>query len=310
MRHVAYHGTPITGRIEGEPPRSRAALRTLGGNQHDFCVSFYRPEDVEWVDENSREWFGDNGIFSMWEEARKAAEKAGVRFEGVSYSQETFDAYLAWCRRWCLEASGRCKWVVIPDPIGTGTQDLDHMLRQWPSDLKTFGVPVYHLDDPDEGESLDRAIMLLETYGRMCVGAVGSCRVIRSPEFCRRMDDLFNRIVKHFGRVPPIHFFRGLQLLKPECDWPILTADSTDVARNHKRLKTVSPLEKSRRKIKSVEGEVSALLETMIVGDVRPSDHYAWAIRQKVLRWDHMAQARSLAWPPARLLTQEDLFAA
>lgn len=257
MRRAAYHGTPIT-------PQS--SLVTLGGHEHDFCVSFFRPDQVSWVDENSRSWFGDNGVFSFW----MAALKAGGE---VILAADYLAAYYDWCRRWCLEGSGRCEWVVIPDPIGTGTQELDALLREWPSELAEFGVPVYHLDEP-----IDRAIRLLDRYGRLCVGATGEYRQILSPDFCSRMDELFDAILSFFGHIPPIHFFRGLQLLKPECDWQITSADSTDVARNHHLLR-------------------------------RFGDLYLWMLANKVKRWDALAAGRSCVWPPDRL-RQIDMFAA
>ena len=92
------------------------------------------------------------------------------------------------------------------------------------------------------------------------------------------MDELFDAIHAAFGQIPPIHFFRGLQLLKPGCDWPITSADSTDIARNHNRRKVLGP-------------------------------HYLWAVQQAAGRWDAMAASRSLQWPPERL-SQQQLFGA
>lgn len=246
---IAYHGSPIT---------PRAVLEAMG--ERDYCVSFYRPDDVDWIDARGRSWFGDNGVFSFW----MAAMKSGGE---VVMTRDYLDRYYAWCRRWCLEGSGRCKWVVIPDPIGTGTQELEALLREWPSELADYGVPVWHLDEP-----IDRALSLLERYGRLCIGATGEYRVILSPAFCARMDEFFNAMLAHFGAILPVHMFRGLQLLKPEYDWPISSADSTDRARDHNRLKALG-------------------------------DRYLWAVGQTTDRWDRMAANRSLAWPPARLDT-------
>ena len=245
LARAAYHGTPIT------PNR---VLQHLGAR--DYCVSYYRPDQVEWVNANARSWFADNGIFSAWQ-------------KGVEFSDAYWQAYYDFCRRWCLD--GRCSWAVIPDPIGTGTQELDYFIREWPSDLRDHGVPVYHLDEP-----IHRAVALLERFGRLCVGATGEYRVILSPAFCKRMDELFNAIHAGFGFIPPIHFFRGLQLLKPEYDWPITSADSTDVARNHNLLK-------------------------------RFNENYLWGVKQKADRWDRFAQLEKTAWPPARI-SQRSLF--
>lgn len=256
MPATAFHGTPIT---------PWPVIEEMG--ERAYCVSFYRPDQVEWVDANADEWFGDCGTYSFWE----AAKKAGSQPDTV-FTREYLTAYYAWCRRWCLEGSGRCRWVVIPDPIGTGTQELDALLNEWPSELSDFGDPVYHLDEP-----IERALMLLHRYGRLCIGATGDYAAIPSPEFCERMDELFNAIFAAFGLIPPIHMFRGLQLLKPEFDWPITSADSTDRARNHNRLKKFG-------------------------------DRYLWAVRQSTNRWDALAATRSQTWPPSRLIRQPSLF--
>lgn len=247
LRQAAYHGTPIT---------PNKVLAHLGAR--DYCVSYYRPDQVEWIDANARSWFADNGIFSAWQ-------------KGVEFSDAYWQAYYDFCRRWCLD--GRCSWAVIPDPIGTGTQELDYFIREWPSDLRDHGVPVYHLDEP-----IHRAVALLERFGRLCVGATGEYRVILSEPFCERMDELFDAIHAAFGHIPPIHFFRGLQLLKPDYDWPITSADSTDVARNHNLLK-------------------------------RLDENYLWGVKQKADRWDRFAQLEKRPWPPARL-SQKSLFGA
>lgn len=251
---AAFHGCPIT-------PRS--VLEAIG--ERDYCVSHFRDDDLDWIEAHSRSYIYDNGVYSFW----IAALKSGGE---VVMTREYLDGYYDRCRQICLEGSGRCKWVVIPDPIGTGTQELDALLREWPSELADYGVPVWHMDEP-----VERAIMLLDRYGRICIGAAGEYRIILSDAFRARMDELFNAMVGFFGQVQPTHMFRGLQLLKPECDWPIFSADSTDRARNHNRLKPLG-------------------------------DRYLWAVQQSTDRWDRMAASRDLTWPPERLTPHPDLF--
>lgn len=250
LARAAYHGTPIT-------PNSTIDL--IGGNSRSFCVSFYTPYQDKWCDENSLRWFADNGMFSLWQQALKRGDNF------ASMTDDYIERYIDWCRRWCLEGSGRCEWAVIPDPIGTSTQELDAMLRIWPSELRGFGVPVYHLDEP-----IDRVLKLLDQYGRVCMGATAEYARIMSPEFAGRMDEVYGAIDGYFGQVMPTHFFRGLQLFKPECDWPIISADSADRARNHNRLKHLG-------------------------------DDYHWAFIQSVNRWDDMERSRNLSWPPERM---------
>lgn len=283
---TAYHGTPFT-------PR-RVLNEALEKNAHCFLVNHFTPTDDQWCDENSKEWVGDNGVFPLWQAAKRKALMAGERFEGVVYTQERYDAYVSWCRRWCLEGSGRCKWVAIPDPIGTSTQELDAFLRMWPADLKDYGVPVYHLDEP-----IDRAVMLLRNFGRLCVGATGEYEIIPSAAFRERMDDLFCAIWGAFGRIPPIHMFRGLQLLKPEFDWQITSADSTNEARNHNQLKW----RKNPIRLGRFLPPEAPLFDDLPAyrGERVSDDEYLWKVRQRFLGWDRMASARKPSWPPQRI---------
>jgi hypothetical protein len=274
----AIHGTPIT---------PRAVLEHLGAR--NYLVNHFTPHDAEWVDENASFWVGDNGVFPLWQAAKKTALASGERFDGVNYTQERYDSFVAWCRRWCLEGSGRCKWVAIPDPIGTSTQELDAFLRMWPADLKDFGVPVYHLDEP-----IDRAIMLLRNFGRMCIGAVGDYEVIPSPAFCARMDELFDAIQDAFGYIPDCHMFRGLQLLKPEFLWPVKSADSTDVGRNHNQLKW----RRNPKRLKNYNPTESTLFDGLpsFRGERVSHEDYLFKVTQMANRWDAMGRARTQTW--------------
>lgn len=277
----AIHGTPITG---------RAILKHLGAR--NYLVNHFTPGDADWVDQNAKAWVGDNGVFPMWMAALKDAARKGERFDGVVYTQERFWDYVAWCRRYCLEGTGRCKWVAIPDPIGTSSQELDALLREWPDDLKDYGVPVYHLDEP-----IERAIMLLRNFGRMCIGATGEYMVIPSEAFCQRMDELFDAIWETFnGIIPDVHMFRGLQLLKPEFLWPIKSADSTDVARNHNQLKW----KKNPKRLKHFKPEELSLFADLPAfrGERVSQEEYLFKVTQMANRWDRMGQNRPNTWTP------------
>lgn len=276
----ALHGTPITG---------RPILEHLGAR--NYLVNHFTPQDDEWVDENAIAWAGDNGVFPMWQGAMKEALERGERFDGVVYTQERYQSFITWGRRWCLEGSGRCKWLAIPDPIGTSTQELDAFLSMWPPELKDFGVPVYHLDDP-----IDRAIMLLRNFGRMCIGATGEYKVIPSETFCQRMDELFDAIWEAFGYIPDIHMFRGLQLLKPEFIWPIKSADSTDVARNHNLLKW----RKNPKRLKHFSPDELSLFPDLPAfrGERVSREEYLFKVTEMANRWDRFGEARTQVWTP------------
>jgi hypothetical protein len=260
MAAVALHGTPITSAND-------VVLKTLGAR--DYLVSYHRPDQVAWVDENARTWAGDCGTFSFWREGLRG----GKTGEEV-FTPEFIAGYAAWCRRWCLGGSGRCKWVVIPDPIGAGTQLLDAFIRDWPADLMPFGVPVFHTDEP-----VGRLLRLIEQHGRVAIGAVGEHEVIGSDPFSARMDELWDAIVATFGETPWVHMFRSLQLLLPKWRWPFASHDSSDLGRNHHRLKAYG-------------------------------EHRLWAVKQKADRWDRLALERPTIWTPTHLRQSPTLFAA
>lgn len=273
----AYHGTPITS-------KDNVVLEAMGAR--DYFVSFYYPSQTEWIDANAREWAADCGEFSRWQAAKKAAEKAGVPFEGAPYSQEYLDRYIAWCRRWCLE--GRCAWVVIPDPIGTSEDELDAMLKMWPEDLKPYGVPVWHSTEP-----LERAVRLLGEYGRLCIGACGPHEAIGSPAFIARMDEVWDAIFAVLGSGPHwVHIFRSLRLLEPKWDWPARSGDSTKIARNHWRWK---------KEFYDQDRQPMACPMTGV-------DMRIWAVKQEANRWDALAAKRPELWVPRHLRAQPSMF--
>jgi hypothetical protein len=46
------------------------------------------------------------------------------------------------------------------------------------------------------------------------------------------MDECWNALAQQFGRLPVLHMLRGMQLSGKQ--WPFASADSTDIAQNHK----------------------------------------------------------------------------
>ena len=62
---VIYHGTPLT---------PRAALMDICAGRA-MCVSFYRPDDVEEVEEISPAIMYDNGAFSFWQQAMREGKE-------------------------------------------------------------------------------------------------------------------------------------------------------------------------------------------------------------------------------------------
>jgi hypothetical protein len=242
---TAFHGTPIT------PTKVFEAL--CKAPRH-FCVSYFRDDQIELVAEKSASFFIDCGAFSAWK-------------KGLLMTTAYWAAYYKFVRRWY----DQCAWFVIPDEIGSGTQAQEALLRECPADLLPKGWPVWHTDEP-----VSRALDLVQRFGRLCVGAVGEHEVIGSDAFRARMDELFNAIWATFGLIPPIHMFRGLRLLLPSYDYPISSADSTNIGRNHNRMK-------------------------------KHGDRRIWAIVAQTDRWD--ALNCPTTWPPTRLTQKQLAFA-
>jgi hypothetical protein len=193
---IHYHGTPIT---------PNATLLTLAGNC--FCVSHYRPDQIEAVHRIGQSVMLDNGAFSAWK----------------SQKPTDWPGYYAWCDRWLDYPT---TWAVIPDVIDAGTQEQDYLLREWPHAER--GAPVWHMDEP-----VSRMLRLLDEWPRVCIGSTAEYATLLSPAWIARMDRVWNEITARHKRTPTVHMLRGMQLSSHE--WPFASVDSTDVAQNHNR---------------------------------------------------------------------------
>ena len=83
---IHYHGTPITPRVE---------LYKMSGKH--FCVSFYRPDDIDICLQTGQSVMLDNGAFSAFKKGEKL----------------NFKNYYNWLE----DKLGHPHWCVIPDII-------------------------------------------------------------------------------------------------------------------------------------------------------------------------------------------------
>jgi hypothetical protein len=194
---IHYHGTPIT---------PIAALYELAGR--NFCVSFFRPEQVARAHEIGQSVMLDNGAFSAFTQGRPVSD---------------WTPYYAWADRWLNHPT---TWAVIPDVIDAGSQEQDALLREWPHGER--GAPVWHMDEP-----IERLLGLTEAWPRVCIGSTAEYWQILSDVWCARMDAAWNALAAAHRRTPAIHMLRGMQLSGRE--WPFASVDSTDIAQNHNR---------------------------------------------------------------------------
>lgn len=193
---IHYHGTPIT---------PRGALGQLPGRC--FCVSYARPEQVTTCHQLGQSILLDNGAYTSWTQ-RKPTDWPG---------------YYAWSERWLQYPS---TWAVIPDVIDGTAEQNDALIRQWPHGDR--GAPVWHMHEP-----IDRLLALADSWPRVCIGSSGAYSTVGDYRWHYRMDAAMNALCGT-GPVPVwLHLLRGMSMSGSE--YPFASADSTDVARNHKR---------------------------------------------------------------------------
>lgn len=152
----------------------------------------------------------DNGAFSMW--------KRGIHVD--------WDRYYSWTERWLAYGNA---WAVIPDSVDGTEEDNDRLIEKWPHGDR--GAPVWHLH-----ESFDKLVRLVARFPRVCIGSSAQYSEVGTPEWCARMDDVFNTIaVPSTGAIPTkLHMLRGLKLCV-DYPYPFDSVDSTNIARNHNR---------------------------------------------------------------------------
>jgi len=193
---IHYHGTPIT---------PRAVLKTMIGEH--FCISFADPRDLDVCLQIGQSVMFDNGAFSC-------------KTRGIAFDPNGF-------YNWLDPILAHPHWGVVPDIIDGNEEQQKQLVKTWPFS-KSFGIPVWHL-----GLSLDYLCDLVNDWGRVCLGSSGEYWNVGSFKWCGRMDEVFNHLSIKFGKLPWLH---GMRMLGQGLSrWPLASADSTNVAVNHKR---------------------------------------------------------------------------
>ena len=191
VRAIIHHGTPLT-------PRD-ALLSVCAGRA--MCVSFYRPDDVDTVEQISPAIMYDNGAFSFWQQALRRGDE-------WDEAERDWQPYYDWLdeRLW---HPGR--WAVIPDAPGAPSQLNDGLLNDWPFG-RSKGAPLWHMNGP-----IARLGKLCERYDRVALGWVvegAAEKDVGCDAYHRRMEE----VARLFGnRWPVTHMMRGVAVAR---DYP------------------------------------------------------------------------------------------
>lgn len=195
---IHYHGTPIT---------PRKALLEMTGRH--FCVSFARPDDLRECLRIGQSLMLDNGAFTAFTKGKSM----------------DVDGYI----RWCDQHLAHPHWAVVPDVIDGNEDQQRSEIDKWPFP-KELSAPVWHL-----GLSLDWLLELSDNWPKVCFGSTSAYWKIGSPSWVRRMNEAFDALMSRRKHLPWIHGMRMLN--QNDGPWPLASADSTNVARNHKESK-------------------------------------------------------------------------
>ena len=214
-----YHGTPLTPRSELEKMKGK-----------HMCVSFANPNDAEWCQTWAQSVMWDNGAFVFYRQDKPVTD---------------WSKFYAWVE----PRLGHPHWAVVPDVIGGGVEDNLALIRQWPF-RKDIAAVVWHLDEP-----IEHLLALIDLgFSKVCFGSAGDYWQVGSDAWARKVDEAFNAIIRHFGRIPWIHMLRGLAVVGDV--WPFASADSTNVARNFKNIGAEICPERMSRRIDAIQSPV------------------------------------------------------
>lgn len=171
-----------------------------------FCVSFADPRDMEECLRIGQSVMLDNGAFTAFTQG-KPMDVAG---------------YIGWCDQHLAHPH----WAVIPDVIDGDEDQQRAGIAGWPFPSE-LSAPVWHL-----GLSLDWLLELADKWPRIALGSSGQYWQVGSPSWKKRMNEAFDALASRRRHLPWIH---GMRMLgQSDGPWPLASADSTNVARNHK----------------------------------------------------------------------------
>lgn len=167
-----------------------------------FCVSHAHPQDLKVCLKIGQSIMFDNGAFSAFTKGKPVRE------------QDYID--------WLNPVLQHPHWAIVPDVIDGTLEQQKNRLDNWVYP-KELSAPVWHLGLP-----IDYLLELIDEWPKVCLGSSGLFWNVGGFAWRRRMDEVFDVLCKR-RFMPWLH---GLRMLG-QTDWPLASADSTNVARNH-----------------------------------------------------------------------------
>lgn len=190
---ICYHGTPIT---------PKAQLYRMTGQ--NFCVSFAESRDADFCEAFGQSVLWDNGAFSAYT-------------KGVVLNE-------AELHKWLEPRLRHPHRAVVLDVIDGGVDVQRAAIDRWPFP-RDLSWPVWHLDKP-----LDYLDELVSEWPAACLGSAGKYWEIGSQLWIDRMHEVFDHLHRKHTRLPWLH---GLRMLGQVGNFPLASADSTNVAQNY-----------------------------------------------------------------------------
>lgn len=201
---IHYHGTPLT------PTDAASRFFRARHAMVSFGVAQGRGQ-LPLLAEVCQSFALDNGAFTAWRAGSPVTD---------------WSAYYAWVFQWTNHPA--CDWALIPDVIDGDEAANDALIEEWPLDVPSAGVPVWHLH-----ESIERLKRLCNGFWpRVALGSSGEFAAIGTPRWWSRMGEAMDAICDDEG-APSVKL-HGLRMLDPAVFSviPLSSADSTNVARN------------------------------------------------------------------------------
>lgn len=178
---------------------------------HNVLINWLRPDDLKRANKVCNKIFIDNGAYTFWR--KKLTPDYSKFYKWLE--TKTFDHFF------------------IPDDLNGSEEINDLFLKQVPEVFKPKAIAVFHIN-----QSLERLKRLVSSYDYIAIGGfTGIYSNIGSPVWFARMDQIMKILCDKDGK--PLVKIHALKCLNPKVFiyFPFTSADSSNLARNHFKVK-------------------------------------------------------------------------